>query len=65
MGAVVSIHLESSRNNFIFRWQKLDYDFKYHSLEYETDVPVLVLSEGRSLLPSDFQLKVNVLFCFV
>jgi len=42
----------------LIRWQKLDYDFKYHSLEYETDVSVLVLSEGRSLLPADFQIKV-------
>jgi len=43
----------------LIRWQKLDYDFKYNSLEYETDVQVLVLSECRSLLPSDFQLKVT------
>ena len=24
----------------LIRWQKLDYDFKYNSLEYETDVQV-------------------------
>ncbi|XP_063238088.1 mini-chromosome maintenance complex-binding protein [Bacillus rossius redtenbacheri] len=37
----------------VVRHQKLDYDFKYYSLEFETDIPVLVLSEGKSLLPSD------------
>lgn len=43
----------------LITWQKVDYDFKYHSLEYETDIPVLVLSEGRSMLPADFQLRVK------
>ncbi|XP_069689031.1 mini-chromosome maintenance complex-binding protein isoform X2 [Periplaneta americana] len=33
--------------------QKVDYDFKYYTLEFHTDVPVLVLSEGKSLLPSN------------
>ena len=29
----------------LLTWQKVDYDFKYHSLEYETDIPVLVSSQ--------------------
>ena len=29
----------------LITWQKVDYDFKYHSLEYETDIPVLVSSQ--------------------
>ncbi|GFG32310.1 hypothetical protein Cfor_02707 [Coptotermes formosanus] len=33
--------------------QKLDYDFQFYKLEFQTDIPVLVLSEGKSLLPSD------------
>lgn len=33
--------------------QKVDYDFQFYKLEFQTDVPVLVLSEGKSLLPSD------------
>uniref|UniRef100_A0A4P6D665 Mini-chromosome maintenance complex-binding protein n=1 Tax=Rhodnius prolixus TaxID=13249 RepID=A0A4P6D665_RHOPR len=33
--------------------QKLDYDFKFFTVEFLTDVPVLILSEGKSLLPSD------------
>ncbi len=28
----------------LITWQKVDYDFKFHSLEYETDIPVLVSS---------------------
>lgn len=31
--------------------QKLDYDFKFFTVEFLTDVPVLILSEGKSLLP--------------
>jgi hypothetical protein len=38
--------------------QKVDYDFQYYKLEFQTDVPVLVLSEGKSLLPVSF----NVVF---
>ena len=41
-------------------WQKVDYDFKYHNLEYFTDIPVLVMSEGRSLLTPDIQVQ-----CFI
>jgi len=37
----------------VIRWQKLDYNFQFHKLEYETDIPVLVMSEGKSLLPND------------
>ncbi|XP_043192405.1 mini-chromosome maintenance complex-binding protein-like [Amphibalanus amphitrite] len=37
----------------LITWQKVEYDFSFHRLAYEADVPVLVLSEGRSLLPSD------------
>jgi len=40
-------------------WQKVDYDFKYHNLEYFTDIPVLVMSEGRSLLTPDIQVMVK------
>lgn len=31
--------------------QKVDYDFQFYKLEFQTDIPVLVLSEGKSLLP--------------
>ena len=43
----------------LITWQKLEYDFQFQKLEYETDIPCLVMSEGRSMLPSDIQLMVK------
>ncbi|XP_064601604.1 mini-chromosome maintenance complex-binding protein-like [Liolophura sinensis] len=34
-------------------WQKVEYDFCYHKQDFPASVPVLTLSEGKSLLPSD------------
>ncbi|XP_067000687.2 mini-chromosome maintenance complex-binding protein isoform X3 [Anabrus simplex] len=31
--------------------QKLSYEFQYYQLDFDYDIPVLVLSEGKSLLP--------------
>lgn len=31
--------------------QKVNYDFNYYQMEYDCDIPFLVLSEGKSLLP--------------
>ena len=36
----------------VISWQKLEYDFNYHRIEFETDVEALVLSEGRSIFQS-------------
>ena len=30
----------------LITWQKLEYDFEFQKMEYETDVPCLVMSEG-------------------
>ena len=35
----------------LIKWQKVSYDFKYHQQDFPADVPVLALSEGKSLLP--------------
>ena len=43
----------------LITWQKLEYDFQYQKLEYDTDIPCLVMSEGRSMLPSDIQVMVK------
>ena len=43
----------------LISWQKLEYDFEFQRMEYETDVACLVMSEGRSMLPSDVQLLVR------
>lgn len=43
----------------LITWQKAEYDFKYQKMEYDMDIPCLVLSEGRSMLPSDIQLMLK------
>jgi hypothetical protein len=45
----------------LITWQKAEYDFKYQKMEYDMDIPCLVLSEGRSMLPSDVQLMLKVM----
>ncbi|XP_072293289.1 mini-chromosome maintenance complex-binding protein [Eucyclogobius newberryi] len=37
----------------LISWQKVDYDFNYHQMEFPCNINVLISSEGRSLLPSD------------
>lgn len=37
----------------VISWQKLDYDFEFHQQPFHTDVAVLVLSEGKSMLKCD------------
>lgn len=29
----------------------MTYDFKFYKIEYETDIPVLILSEAKSFIP--------------
>uniref|UniRef100_A0A336LJY3 Mini-chromosome maintenance complex-binding protein n=1 Tax=Culicoides sonorensis TaxID=179676 RepID=A0A336LJY3_CULSO len=33
--------------------QRLKYNFQFYEIEFDTDVPVMILSEGRSMLPND------------
>lgn len=35
----------------LISWQKVDYDFSYHQMEFPCNINVLIASEGRSLLP--------------
>ncbi|XP_069045216.1 mini-chromosome maintenance complex-binding protein [Lepisosteus oculatus] len=37
----------------LISWQKVDYDFNYHRMEFPCNINVLITSEGRSLLPAD------------
>jgi len=43
----------------LIQWQKLDYDFKWTNQEFPTDLRLIVVSEGKSILPSDFQLHLK------
>ncbi|XP_037708457.1 mini-chromosome maintenance complex-binding protein [Drosophila subpulchrella] len=47
-------HLAHLINN-----QELKCDFQYYQIDYHANIPVLVLSEGRSMLPSDFVMPIN------
>ena len=43
----------------LISWQKVEYNFNYHQIEFPSDVPVLVLSDGRSMLPNDAQIMLR------
>ncbi|XP_048249235.1 mini-chromosome maintenance complex-binding protein-like [Haliotis rufescens] len=43
----------------LIKWAKVEYDFNYHTQEFPTNVNVLVLSEGESLLPKDCHTKLE------
>ncbi|XP_054258530.1 mini-chromosome maintenance complex-binding protein [Macrosteles quadrilineatus] len=34
--------------------QRMEYNFQFYGVEFHTDIPILILSEGKSLLPSDY-----------
>ncbi|XP_069468048.1 mini-chromosome maintenance complex-binding protein isoform X2 [Ambystoma mexicanum] len=46
------VHNLTAIGNLI-TWQKVDYDFSFHRMEFQSNVNVLITSEGKSLLPSD------------
>jgi hypothetical protein len=49
-GAVDEIALRNlNAVEVLLKMQMLHYDFKYHHLEMETDIRVIVISEGRSM----------------
>ncbi|NWQ61449.1 MCMBP protein, partial [Neopipo cinnamomea] len=52
------VHNVTALGNLI-TWQKVDYDFNYHRMEFPCNINVLVTSEGRSLLPSDCQVHLQ------
>ncbi|XP_068424229.1 mini-chromosome maintenance complex-binding protein [Clinocottus analis] len=43
----------------LISWQKVDYDFNYHQMEFPCNINVLIASEGRSLLPSDCHIRLQ------
>ncbi|KAH9515258.1 hypothetical protein Btru_014015, partial [Bulinus truncatus] len=40
----------------VINWQKVDYDFQWHPIPVPTNINVLTLSEGESLLPKDIHI---------
>lgn len=43
----------------VINWQKIDYDFQYHQIEQHTNLPVFILSEGKSMISSDAEIRLN------
>jgi len=35
----------------LLMFQKLTYDFKYYTVDYETDIPILIFSDVKSFIP--------------
>lgn len=44
----------------ITSWQKIEYDFNYHQVEFHTDIPVLILSERRSIVATDVNVPLRL-----
>ncbi|KAK7079339.1 hypothetical protein SK128_013886 [Halocaridina rubra] len=43
----------------VINWQKLDYDFQFHQIEQPTNIPVLLLSEGKSMISCDARISLS------
>ncbi|KAK3739379.1 hypothetical protein QZH41_015771 [Actinostola sp. cb2023] len=43
----------------LISWQKLEYDFNFYKTDFQSNVQVLVLSEGKSMLPCDCHVKIQ------
>ena len=41
----------------MIKQQSVEYDFGFHKIAFESDIPCLVFSEGRSMLPQDVQVS--------
>ena len=44
------------RNNYkamsdLMKFQKIAYDFNFYTVDYETDIPILIFSEVKSFIP--------------
>ncbi|XP_012058308.1 PREDICTED: mini-chromosome maintenance complex-binding protein [Atta cephalotes] len=44
----------------LLMFQKLKYDFQFYTIEYETDIPILIFSDVKSFVPCPTQVVLNV-----
>lgn len=42
---------------YLINNQTIKYDFKFYEIDYDVDIPVLILSEGKSMLPVNFNIR--------
>lgn len=47
----------------LLMFQKLKYDFKYYTMDYETDIPMLIFSDVKSFIPVGVYLRYEM-YCF-
>nr|XP_039263900.1 mini-chromosome maintenance complex-binding protein-like [Styela clava] len=43
----------------VLTFQKVDYNFQFHEASFDCDINVLILSEGKSMLPCDCQIELK------
>lgn len=48
----------------LLMFQKLTYDFKYYTIEYETDIPILIFSDVKSFVPVSIYLQYKIYYAF-
>ncbi|XP_053996434.1 mini-chromosome maintenance complex-binding protein [Hylaeus anthracinus] len=56
---------QAGRENYsticdLINFQKVTYDFKFYKMEYDTDIPVLILSETKSFIPCQTQVALKI-----
>jgi len=49
----------------LLMFQKLTYDFKYYTMEYETDIPILIFSDVKSFIPVSIYLQHKIYVTFI
>ncbi|XP_028045441.2 mini-chromosome maintenance complex-binding protein [Monomorium pharaonis] len=60
-GALTAIGKENYKAlSDLLMFQKLPYDFKYYTMEYETDIPILIFSDVKSFIPCPMEIILNV-----
>lgn len=45
--------------NHIIRWQRHNYNFNFHSVEIDTDLKILVISDGKSILNVPYHIPIE------
>ncbi|XP_029047790.1 mini-chromosome maintenance complex-binding protein [Osmia bicornis bicornis] len=56
---------ETGRENYnaiynLVNFQRVTYDFKFYKMEYDSDIPVLILSEAKSFIPCQNQVVLKI-----
>ncbi|CAD1477307.1 unnamed protein product, partial [Heterotrigona itama] len=56
---------QTGRENYnaicdLVNFQKVIYDFKFYKIEYDTDIPILILSKAKSFIPCQTQIVLKI-----